>query len=70
MCIRDSVQTGRRAAGQVGGHDDGAAAVEGERGGRHPGVPQWQQSRDPGGLLGEQSGDRVGPVRGLSLIHI
>ena len=53
-----------RRGAEVGGHDRGRAAVERERRGEHPAVPDGDELGDAVRVLGGDDRDRVGPVGG------
>ena len=57
------VEPGPRRVPQVGGHDLGGAAVEGERRHHHPTVADRHQVRLAGRVLLLEQGHRIGPVR-------
>ena len=51
-------------SGQVGRHQVGRSAEEGERRYKHPAVADRHQLGHPGGVLLRQQLDRIGPIRG------
>jgi hypothetical protein len=58
------VQAGGGGVLEVGGHDLGAAPVEGERRHQHPAVADRDQVRLPGAVLLLEQPDRVGAITG------
>ncbi len=64
VCIAHGlhVEAGGYRARQVGGHDGGPGAVEGERGGAHTLVPDGQQFRDAAALILPDLSKRVRPT--------
>ena len=59
-----NLQAGPGRVLQVGGHDLGRAAVEGERGDQHPAVAHRHQVGLTGRILLLEERDRVGAISG------